>query len=161
MAKSNKIYVFTDGSVDPVSKVGYGASLVTTSLDDSIEMLQELLKVKRFENTSSTKLEIQTLLWVLEEIIPFSGELFIYTDSQNIVKLLDRQGRLEKNNFHTKQNRLINNSELYQDFFRLINEMDIRIVKIRGHNKTRLKDYIDKIFTLVDRASRKALREKI
>jgi len=161
MAKSNKIYVFTDGSADPILKVGYGASLITTSLEDSAETLQKLLKVRRFENTSSTKLEIQTLLWVLEEIIPFSGKLFIYTDSQNIVKLLDRKERLQQNNFQTKQNRLINNSELYQEFFRLVNELDISIIKIRGHNKTRLKDHIDKIFMLVDRASRKALREKI
>lgn len=161
MDKSNEIHVFTDGSVEPISKVGYGASLVLANPDETIETLKKKVKVKRFENTSSTKLEIQTLLWVLGEIYPFSGKVFIYTDSQNTFKLMSRKERLQKNNYTTKQNRLIRNIGLYQEFFRITNEMDIGIIKVEGHNRARLKNNNERIFTLVDRASRKALRNKI
>ena len=40
---------------------------------------------------------------------------------------------------------------------KLIN-LDISFVKVKGHKKTILKDEIDNIFNLVDKASRNALR---
>ncbi len=160
MTNSSEIHVFTDGSVEPVSKVGYGAALLVTNLNEPIDNLKMLVKVKCFENTSSTKIEIQTLLWILEELKPFSGKLILHTDSQNIEKLLDRKERLQNNNFLNKQNRPIKNSALYREFYRFTDELNIEIIKVRGHNRTRLKNNTDHIFTLVDRASRKALREK-
>ena len=161
MDNLTEIHVFTDGSVDPITKIGYGAYLIVTNLDDSVETLKKHVKVKRFEDTSSTRLEIQTLLWALREVNSFSKKLFLYTDSENITKLLDRRERLQRNNFVTKKNNPIRNSSLYQQFYKLADEMDFEVVKVRGHNRKRLKDSIGDIFTLVDRASRKALRNKI
>jgi len=48
---------------------------------------------------------------------------------------------------------------LYQDFYRLTDELNIEVKKVTGHKKTSTKDNIDRLFTLVDRASRKALRD--
>ena len=161
MEKSKEIHVFTDGSVEPISKIGYGASLLTSSLNESIETLKSRIDVKYFENTSSTKLEIQTLLRALERVNSHTEKVKIYTDSQNIVKLVNRKERLQKNNFKTKQNKLIKNSSLYQQFYEFADRFDIEIIKIEGHKQANLKQKTDHIFTLVDRASRKALRGNI
>ena len=99
----NHLHIFTDGSVHAQSKMGYGAYLAVSDLATPIESLKELVKVKRFEQTSSTKLELQTLLWALSETIALTdgGEmvLAVYTDSQNIIGLPERRSHLEQNNY--------------------------------------------------------------
>jgi ribonuclease HI len=124
------------------------------------ENFNQKVKLKRFENTSSTKLEIETLLWALSQIHEFEGIITIYTDSQNIDGLHRRRSRLEKNNYYAKSGRPINNADLYREFFQKTDRINCEIVKIKGHKKTRLKSDIDKLFSLVDRASRNAVREE-
>ena len=53
---------------------------------------------------------------------------------------------------------LIKNHELYKDFFKRLDILDCEFIKVKGHKKTSVKTEIDEIFTLVDRATRKALR---
>jgi ribonuclease HI len=156
----NKILLFVDGSVDVQSKTGFGACLVVSDPSPSPETLKKKVKVKRFEQTSSTKLELQTLLWALNEIILDANRIVIYTDSQNIISLNRRRERLEKNNYFSKNNRQINNSDLYIEFFRMIDMCDCEFIKVQGHQPTRHKDEIHRLFTLVDRASRNALRKE-
>lgn len=157
----NELMIFTDGSVNTHSNIGYGAYLAVSESGLSPEMLKPCVKVKRFENTSSTKLELQVLLWALGDIKPSGAMAVFYTDSQNIVGLKGRRERLEKNDFFSKKNRRLNNYELYQEFYRIIDHVDCEFVKVCGHKLSKQKDYIDRLFTLVDRASRNALREDI
>ena len=49
----------------------------------------------------------------------------------------------------------------YKEFYKLIDKVDISFIKVKGHKKTSLKDEVDNIFNLVDKASRSALREFI
>lgn len=63
-----KIKLFVDSSVNPQAKVGFGAFLEVFD-DLSIDDLKKNIKIKRFDDdTSSTKLELQSLLWALDEI---------------------------------------------------------------------------------------------
>lgn len=155
---TKKIFLFTDGSVNTKSDVGFGAYHLVSENEMFSDDLPSKVKLKRFENTSSTKLEMQTLLWALSEIGDFEGKIILYTDSQNIIGLPRRRERLEKNDFYSKQNRQITNWELYQAFYRLTDNLNIEIRKVSGHKKTSTKDNIDRLFTLVDRASRNAVR---
>ena len=100
-------YLFTDVSLNPGLKVGVGGYLIvpesfvkTPSNLIKISELDEILVLRRFEDTSSTKLEVQTILWALEEYcngstISESGKLHIYSDSQCVEGLLSRRARLE------------------------------------------------------------------
>lgn len=154
----NELFLFTDGSVNTSTNVGYGAFLALTKNEIEAAASKPEVSVKRFEETSSTKLEIQTLLWALNEVRQFHGKIIVYTDSQNIIGLPGRRERLERNDFHSKTGRRINNFELYQQFFQALDELNCEFNKIKGHKKTSVKDDIDKLFTLVDRASRNAVR---
>ena len=154
----NKLLLFTDGSVNVQSKVGCGASLVISEDELYAENLVSLVKVKRFENTSSSRLELQTLLWALDNVETNEREIKIHTDSQTIVDLLERRERLEKNDFKSKKNVALNNGELYKAFFLKIDLLTCEFVKIKGHQPTRNKNEIERVFALVDKASRKALR---
>ncbi len=83
----DELKLFTDGSVDTQSDIGYGAYLVVSEHGLSLDTLRTRVKVRRFENTSSTKLELQTLLWALSDIHTLGSRVIVYTDSQNIMGL--------------------------------------------------------------------------
>ncbi len=152
--------LFTDGSVNPQSKIGYGAYLSIPPEPLSFESLKMRVKVKRFDQTSSTKLELQTLLWALTTIQSFGKKVVVYTDSQNIIGLSGRRTRFEQNNYRSRNNKRIKNYKLYQEFFKLTDKLNCEFVKISGHKVSHQKNELDKFFTLVDRASRKALRHE-
>lgn len=155
----NQIFLFTDGSVNVQTKIGYGAYMAISDINTDIEAAKKQLKTRKFQNTSSTRLELETLLWALNEIGNEGKKVMIYTDSQNITGLIRRREKLEKNDFYSKNNRLIKNHVLYQEFFRLTDKLNCEFVKVTGHQPGRKKDEIHRLFTLVDRASRKALRK--
>lgn len=154
-----KKWLFTDGSVNTKTKVGYGAMLFCDNLNLPEEILKKNINTKQFEETSSSKLEIQTLIWALEQIEKPLDSLIVYTDSQNIVSLPNRREKLESSKFKNKKGESLNHALLYQQFYKLMDSFPIEIIKIKGHKKSSEKSVLDKIFTLVDRASRQVLRD--
>ena len=157
----SQIYLFTDGSVNPQSKVGFGAYLLLDKLEFIPVEFDKKIKIKKFNNTSSTKLELETLLWALNDVSLKNFKIIVYTDCQNIIGLNERRDRFEKNNYMTSKGSVIKNHELYKDFFNKSDTLDCEFIKVKGHKKTSVKNEIDEIFTLVDRATRKALRKNI
>ena len=150
--------LLTDGSVNTQSNIGYGAYLAVSDRGLSLDALRTRVKVRRFKHTSSTKLELQTLLWALSDVQALWSRVIVYTDSQNIKGLQGRRDRFEQNDYRSKKNKRLNNYELYQEFYRMTDQLDCEFVKVRGHQVSNQKDDIDRLFTLVDRASRNALR---
>ena len=148
--------LFTDGSVNTKLRVGYGAYLACSEGYGSQESLAAQIRVKRFVDTSSSKLELQTLLWALSEIS--TTDIILYTDSRNIVRLNSRRKKLEENDYCAKNGKRLNNHKLYKRFYEITDNLNIKLNQIRGHTASSRKSRIDKIFSLVDRASRSALR---
>ena len=66
------LLLFTDGSAHPPSRIGYGAYLALSDLNADLEAPENSARVKRFENTSSSQLEIETLIWALRATRPVS-----------------------------------------------------------------------------------------
>lgn len=102
---------------------------------------------------------MQTLLWALSDINTVGSKVIVYTDSQNIMGLQGRRARFEENEYRSRKGKRLNNYELYQEYYRMTDQLDCEFVKVRGHRVSHQKDDIDNLFTLVDRASRNALRE--
>ncbi len=152
------IFLFTDGSVNPQTGVGYGACLFLDKLESPPSELEHKIKIKKFENTSSTKLELETLLWSLDDLSLKNYKIVVYTDCQNTIGLLQRRDGFERKNYMTSKGNQIKNHELYKVFYKILDILDIEFIKVKGHKKSSQKDKIDDIFTLVDKASREALR---
>jgi len=160
----NRLKLFTDGSVNPKTRIGFGAALfVSPALVSqalaSFDNLKSQIKTCRFENTSSTRLEIQTLLWALGDIDKPDTKVVMYTDCQNLLGLRSRRTRLEKNNYQSSKNQLLKNADLYQQFFQLCDRIDVEFIKVDGHKASALRNENDQLFALVDKACRKALRD--
>lgn len=149
-----KIKLFCDSSVNPQSKVGFAAFL---SFEKSLENSQ--INTKKFEDTSSTKIELQSFLWAMENIKQKDTFFEVYTDCQNILSLLNRREKLESNNYLTSTKKQVKNHILYKAFYKIIDECSCEFIKVKGHKKSSLKDETDEIFSKVDKASRRALRE--
>ena len=156
-----QIYLFSDGSVNPQSGIGFGAYLLLEKKEFFCAELEEKIKIKKFDNTSSINLELETLLWALNNVSLKNFKIIVYTDCQNIIGLKERRDRFGKNNYMTSKGRQIKNHKLYKDFFKRLDILDCEFIKLKGHKKTSVKNEIDEIFTLVYRATRKALRETI
>ena len=158
------LQIFTDGSVNTKLKFGYGAYFVVSNPDISVDSLKDTVKIKRFTQTSSTKLELQTLLWALVETVSLINRtdlvITVHTDSQNIVSLPGRRDRLEQRNYFSSKNKRLNNYELYREFYQLTSRLNCSFVKVAGHQVSSKKDKVDRLFSLVDHASRRALREE-
>ena len=152
-------FLFTDGSVNPKQNIGFGAYLHVKQNDVYDESLKSKVKVKRFDDTSSTKLELETLLWALNEINSTDAGLTVFTDCQNILGLHSRREKFEQNDYLTSKNKKIANYELYKKFYQVTDILHCQFIKVKGHKPKNEKDNIDKFFTLVDIASRNALRE--
>ena len=86
------LMLFTDGSVDAKTRIGFGAYLAINNMESSLADLKSKVKVKQFENTSSTTLELQTLLWAIDDVCLLRTEkmmrVAVYSDSQNTLGLL-------------------------------------------------------------------------
>ncbi len=163
-SKMSGALLFSDGSVNTKSGIGYGAYLLVKNLDTtSLEASKNSMQIKRFNSTSSTKLELEALLWALEKVMPqlsrFNSELTIYTDSQNIVGLPNRRGGLEQNNYYSRNNKRLTSYLLYKKFYQLSDQLNFELVKVQGHKALSQKNEIDQYFALVDQAARRAMRE--
>ena len=155
--------LFTDGSVDTKTRTGFGAYLVVDDMALPIADLTAKVKLKQFGNTSSTKLELQTLLWALDDVLLLRAEkpmsVTVYSDSQNIVGLPARRSGLEQREYYSSNKKRLNNADFYQQFFNVMDQLDCHIIKVDGHKPRHLKNDVDRIFALVDKASRLALRK--
>lgn len=155
----SRVKLYIDGSVNHSTKLGFGAYLLLNQSASNNEKLTKHVQIKQFEQTSSTTLELETLLWAVSEHINTYRKWTIFTDSQNIIQLQERRKRLEEAEFYNKNNTELKNAALYKAFFKMMDTVDCEIIKLKGHKKKHEKDTDDMFFTLVDRASRKALRE--
>jgi ribonuclease HI len=167
----NTFALFTDVSLNPLFKCGVGGYIlvpasflrVPAQNIEKSEMTKHLV-IQRFEGTSSSKLELQTALWALEDwrnTLKSSrpGKLLLYTDSQCIAGLLKRRPGLVAKGFVSKQtNSLLRNTPLYRKFYELSDKLGFEILKVAGHTRSCSRDNIHCIFSFVDREVRKELK---
>ena len=64
----------------------------------------------------------------------------------------------QKNDYKSGRGVLFNNHKYYKAFFKFTDTLNIEVIKVKGHKPSADKDVIDKVFTVVDRAARNALR---
>jgi ribonuclease HI len=167
----NSFALFTDVSLDPELKRGVGAYLLVPALFLEVSPLSierhevtKRLVFRRFECTSSTTLEVQTVLCALEGYrdglkSSESVKLQIYSDSQCVTGLLRRRPGLEAKGFLSKRARhQLKNACLYRRFYEFYDELGFEIIKVVGHTRSCSHNTVNRIFSLVDKNVRKILK---
>jgi ribonuclease HI len=159
--------LFTDVSVNPELKLGIGAALLLpiSILDKSFSEVEKAeiagrVIFRKFEAASSTKLELETVLWALgKHRKELKGALTLYTDSQAVTGLLKRKNRLLARNFISRTTNLpLSHAFLYAKFYSLHEKYLFEVVKLDGHSKGSVRDTSHRIFSVVDQKARRALK---
>ena len=163
--------IFTDASLYPGLKLGAGACLIVPGilLEKPVEDINKSeiiknIKIKKFEHTSSSKLELQTVLWAIEifkeeNYNTINTRLTIFTDSQSVAGLPGREKKLKSKNYMSgKSKRQLKNAELYEKFYELQKELNFEVVKVKGHSRAGSHDTIHRLFAYLDREARRTLR---
>lgn len=166
----NGFALFSDVSSNPQHKCGVGAYLFVPASylenephDIDRAEIQAKLRFKRFTDTSSTKLEVQTVLWALEKYQTECcrsgpGNLQIFTDSQCLAGLAGRRAGLEGNKYISRRSgQLLPNAPLYQAFYAAYDNLGFELVKVAGHTRACSRDTVQQIFSCVDQEARRAL----
>lgn len=143
------LHIFTDCSVNQKHKISIGSFLF---LDHLRENVQDLIQYKEYKSSRSTWSEIQTVIEALK--LCSTKSITLYTDCQSVCDLLGR--RREKIDSLIKNNKLIKNIEHYKEFYKITDQFNITVIKIKAHSKIITLE--DKIFSYVDKASRKKLK---
>lgn len=161
--KIDTFYLLTDGSFDPKSKTGVGCFLCISGKmipqsPDNFDL--EKVKSEIFYSTTCTRLELQASIWAIETVFKDNHhlQLMLLTDSQSIVKLIDRRPALESNQFCNSKGKPLNNGDLYKDFFVLYDKYKFEIQWIKGHKSKSEQNNKDRWFAKVDQIARKKLR---
>ena len=166
----NNFALFTDVSVNPQRRLGIGGYLLLPVSfleqephDIEHNALAARIRVRRFAETSSTKLEVQTVLWALEDsreglADAAPGTLRMYTDSQCVAGLMERRPGLTDGDFLARRSgRPLAHAPLYRAFYAAYDRLGFQLIKVPGHARTDTHDTVQRIFSCVDREVRKAL----
>lgn len=167
----NRYALFSDVSLNPGLRLGFGAYLLIPSSALEIppeEMAQpefaRQIRLRRFDTTSSAKLEVQTLLWALDSFQKGAsgsrfGTLDVYSDSQCVTGLLRRRGHLEMHEFCSgRTERPLKNACLYRTFYQFYDALGFEVIKVAGHSRSSTHDSIHRIFSFVDKEAGRALK---
>jgi ribonuclease HI len=150
--KTDRIEIYTDGSCHTQARKGAWAALIL--LGNKREILTGVE-----EDTTHNRMELLSVIKSIEFVDSFQpgASLRIYSDSQYVCTLPDRMPRLKQNSFLTKKGTEIQNADLVNIFFRLIESHDIEWIKVKAHQR----DYSEQTAhnRFVDKLSRKLVRD--
>lgn len=166
--------IYTDASVCPrsgavgafliLSKEEYQA--IITREQNFSEEIKAKIQTTVLPHCKSSAAEFHIFLHAFNELfLRLSKHRFkinFFSDSQTLCQLvLQRRQKLEAANFCNKQGELLRHASLYKEVFRLCDQHDVRITKIKGHkSKKDMNSKDDVIFSLIDMAARQYMRKR-
>lgn len=170
------VYVFIDAATSPQRSAAIGAYIYLEQ--QQINKLDQLTKeglskylachvnYKKYISNKSTWSEIKTAIHTLNTVyekMGFVRQVVIYTDCQNLCDLMGkRKEKLEKNNFMTKSGKVLQHAALYKELYSIVENRQVQVIKVKGHQQSnRILTCQEKIFSVLDKLSRKKLRLEI
>lgn len=150
----NNAAIYTDGSCDTQSGQGAWVAIILTDGE-------KVVLTGKVPNTTHNRMELSA---VIEGITyaqnNYKGiqSLHIYSDSQYVTGLIDRQSKLSHANFITSKGTTIRNADLVQNLYALAAQIQLIFTKVKAHQKqgTDINYNID-----ADKLVRKIMREEL
>ena len=152
------IQIYTDGSCHTQQRVGGWAAIILGE--------KENLELKGFEiNTTHNAMEILAVLKALDYLeknpikvanVGTFTTIEIVSDSQYVVRILERKEKLKTNNFLTKKGTPIRNVDLVKKLIKRIETLPLIFTKIKAHQKATDKINFNRV---VDQLARGEVRK--
>ena len=181
----SKFLFFSDASFDKNSKTGVGGflclsrgnlnsaspSLSSFHSSEKLDLSVPSIMTKTFTCKSCVEAELNTVIWLMQLIVAeklseashaASIEVTIYTDSQSVAQLLTRRSKLESLQFQSKRSKKqLTYASSYRLFFTLVDQVRPNIIWVPGHQPVKSRQPINEFFSLIDCATRAALRNNL
>ena len=148
------INIFTDGSCNTEFKIGGWAAIIFFQ-DQKI-----ILKGREF-NTTHNRMELLGAIKALEYIENKSiyfDLVKINSDSQYLIKLIERKERFKKFNFLNKKGTPVQNIDLVSKIIDFIDNINIEFIKVIAHQKKNNEQNFNRE---VDMLSRNIVRQSV
>ena len=157
------VYIYTDASFSKnheIAFIGY-AFFCTTQEHENISISEVKLYTFQIQEINNIRAEMKSAIKALESC-PKSKQIILYSDCQTLSRLPLRREKLESTNFISQsKNRLLNNADLYQEFYSLYDLLKPEIHWVKGHTSSKTLSKIEKNFSYLDNTVRKNLRKAI
>lgn len=156
-------YVYTDASFSkPHHLAVMGYVIFNNSLaHNTTDASQQPFNIHSMKEDNNIRAEVQGAILALKACATGS-KVILFSDCQTVVGLPRRKEKLIATNFIGKKKKLvINNADIYQEFYKEFDRLEPEIHWLAGHISKDKKTKIDNNFSYVDKQVRKKLREII
>ena len=149
-----QIQIYTDGSCHTQQRIGGWAAIILGE--------EKNIELKGFvKDTTHNAMEILAVLKALDFLEKNASattytKIEIVSDSQYVVRILERKEKLKANNFLTKKNNPIRNVELVKKLINRIETLPLIFTKIKAHQKATNKINYNRV---VDKLAREQVRK--
>jgi len=148
---TKEILIYTDGSCHTQKRMGAWVAILLYGQEEIILQGNET-------NTTHNRMELMAVIKAIEYVSDnMNGDIVmqIFTDSQYVMGLPERAGKLAADNFITKKGKDLQNSDLLKILFQLFASHIIHLNKIKAHQK---KDDTINYNITADKLSRSMIR---
>jgi ribonuclease HI len=168
--KKNHYYLYCDASYAHIEQFAVSGYVVFTSTaqHEKESKTPENVKTYFFKEKNNIRAEILGANKALNELkelllksdITLSNlDLQLYSDCQTLTNLLGRREKLEATGYISDRKKApLANTDLYQEFFKLYDELQPEIHWVKGHAPGEADDRNQAHFRVVDKVVRKQLR---
>ena len=151
---TDKAIIYTDGSCHTQLRIGGWAALVFVAETKIILSGSDA-------DTTHNRMELLAVIEAIKYVklnIPNAKRVHICSDSQYVVGLDYRKSKLSGNNFITKKGNELQNADLMQALWQLVEGLSITYEKVKAHEKA---THIPNHNIEVDKLSRKIVRDAV
>ncbi|WPQ66046.1 ribonuclease H [Chitinophaga sancti] len=150
----NRAAIYTDGSCHTQSGQGAWVAIILTDGE-------KVVLSGSVQDTTHNRMELSAVIEGIKYAQNnFKGiqYLYIYSDSQYVTGLMERQYKLSNANFTTSKGTLIRNADLVQELYILGAQIQLIFTKVKAHQK----QGIDINYNIdADKLVRKIMREEL
>jgi ribonuclease HI len=127
---AGKVVIYTDGSCHTQKLTGAWASIIIYEGKKTIITGVE-------ENTTHQRMELTAVMegFKFVERESLVSPVEVYSDSQYVVELPRRRDKLISTAYITKAGKKIVNSDLLEIFFRKLQNLDVKFIKVKAHQQ--------------------------
>lgn len=156
-------FIYTDASYSKDHNIAVVGFFQLSGIDHhKLTVLSDIeLHFEVISEKNNVRSEIRSAIMGLKSCNKKSN-IVLYSDSHAVTKLHQRREKLERQKFISQSNGLIlNNADLYQEFYSISDQFKIETRWIKGHSPNKKSDKNQGIFSSLDKQVRKKLRSKI
>ena len=128
---SNEIIVYTDGSCDTLRRIGAWVAIILFEKEKMVLKGNDI-------NTTHNRMELLAVIKAIEYVDNILGKDYViqlFTDSQYVMNLPARSGKLKAANYITKRGAELQNADLMKRLIHLFTNRGVYFNKIKAHQK--------------------------